>query len=245
MTGMRCFSISSSRKFRTTRLGVLERALQAVLLLLGGEVGREEEDRQLAVLLERVGDLAELLADDVELVVLLGDLEQRARVDLGDLLHGSSAPPSVSLAESVEKSSSPRASSTRRRWSSSVERLARDLLGRQDGEVGDLVADLLDRAPRLGLDVAARLLQQLLALVHAPPRASRARCSSAALRARATISSACSRASRSRSRYSVEQLVGLGLRALGGRRSTPRSPSGACRAPPGSAGRRACAGSRG
>ena len=35
----------------------------------------------------------------------------------------------------------------------------------QHGEVGDLVADLLDRAARLGLDVAARLLQQLLALL--------------------------------------------------------------------------------
>ena len=34
-----------------------------------------------------VGDLAELLAHVVELVGLLGDLEQRAGVDLGDLLH--------------------------------------------------------------------------------------------------------------------------------------------------------------
>src|SRR6185312_7107962 len=41
-----------------------------------------------------------------------------------------------------------------------VERLARDLLGREDREVGDLVADLLDRAPRLGLDVAPGLLEQ-------------------------------------------------------------------------------------
>ena len=36
-----------------------------------------------------VGDLAELLAHVVELVRLLGDLEQRAGVDLGDLLHPS------------------------------------------------------------------------------------------------------------------------------------------------------------
>src|SRR6185295_20316044 len=45
-----------------------------------------------------------------------------------------------------------------------VEGLARDLLGRQDREVGDLVADLLDRTARLGLDVAPGLLEQLLAL---------------------------------------------------------------------------------
>src|SRR3954453_8233319 len=45
-----------------------------------------------------------------------------------------------------------------------VERLARDLLGREHGQVGDLVADLLDRAPRLGVDVAPGLLHELLAL---------------------------------------------------------------------------------
>src|SRR5512132_1933225 len=45
-----------------------------------------------------------------------------------------------------------------------VERLARDLLGGQDRQVRDLAADLLDRAARLGLDVVARLLQELLAL---------------------------------------------------------------------------------
>src|ERR671921_2067624 len=43
------------------------------------------------------------------------------------------------------------------------QRLARDLLGREDREVGDLGADLLDRAAGLGLDVLARLLEQLLA----------------------------------------------------------------------------------
>src|SRR5215203_5472722 len=43
------------------------------------------------------------------------------------------------------------------------QRLARDLLGREDREVGDLGADLLDRPPRLGLDVTACLLEQLLA----------------------------------------------------------------------------------
>src|SRR5215218_4201698 len=45
-----------------------------------------------------------------------------------------------------------------------VERLARHLLGGPDGEVGDLLADLLDRAAGLGLDVAAGLLEHLVAL---------------------------------------------------------------------------------
>ena len=45
-----------------------------------------------------------------------------------------------------------------------VERLAGDLLGREHGQVGDLLADLLERALRLGLDVAARRGDQLLAL---------------------------------------------------------------------------------
>src|SRR5215217_195750 len=66
---------------------VHEDAGEAVPLLLRGEVGREEEHRQLAVLAERVGERAQLLADDVELVVLVGDLEQRTCVDLGDLFH--------------------------------------------------------------------------------------------------------------------------------------------------------------
>ena len=69
--GMRWFSISSSRKF--TRIGSAPSTAcsQPVLLLLGGEVGREEEHLQLAVVVERVGELAELLAHLVELVLLL------------------------------------------------------------------------------------------------------------------------------------------------------------------------------
>src|SRR2546423_9363044 len=58
-----------------------------VLLLLRGEVRREEEHLELPVPVERVRELAELVVDPVEDVVLLGDLEQRAGVDLGDLLH--------------------------------------------------------------------------------------------------------------------------------------------------------------
>src|SRR3954464_2466929 len=97
------------------RLGVRDRLVQALGLLLGREVGREEEDLQVAILGERVGDLAQLLTHLVELAGVLGDLEQRARVDLGDLLHRYSFSPA-----SAAKSSSPTASSTSLRWSSSV-----------------------------------------------------------------------------------------------------------------------------
>src|SRR4051794_2516219 len=44
-----------------------------------------------------------------------------------------------------------------------VERLARHLLRRGDRQVGDLLADLVDRAARLLLDVAPRLLHEVLA----------------------------------------------------------------------------------
>src|SRR5438093_2088658 len=64
------------------RLGALDRLVQPLLLLVAREVGREEERRQRAVLLHGVRELAELLADLVELVVLAGDLDQRACVDL-------------------------------------------------------------------------------------------------------------------------------------------------------------------
>jgi hypothetical protein len=44
-----------------------------------------------------------------------------------------------------------------------VERLARDLLGRENGEVGDLAADLVERPARLELDLAPGVGQHLLA----------------------------------------------------------------------------------
>ena len=82
------------------------------------------------------------------------------------------------------------------------QRLARDLLGGRDRQVGDLAADLLERAPRLRLDVAAGGGQQLLALLRRPAPSTRRVSDSAALRARATMSSDCSRASLRRARYS-------------------------------------------
>ena len=44
------------------RVGALDRPVQAVLLLLRREVRREEEHGQLAVLVQGVGELVELLA---------------------------------------------------------------------------------------------------------------------------------------------------------------------------------------
>ena len=69
------------------RVGARDGPLQPVLLLLGREVRREEEHRQVAVVVQRVGELRRAVVDLVEDVVLLGDLEQRPRVDLGDLFH--------------------------------------------------------------------------------------------------------------------------------------------------------------
>ena len=88
-------------------VGAFQDPRQRVLLLGGGEIGREEEHRQLAVLIERVGELAELLAQLIQLALVARDLEQRAGVYLGELLH-------QLFEEIVEKSSSPSASSTSR-----------------------------------------------------------------------------------------------------------------------------------
>src|SRR5215204_3694743 len=74
------------------RLGAVDRPVQPLLLLLRGEVRREEEHLQLPVAVERVCELAELLAHDVELVLLERGLEEGAGVDDGDLLHRASAP---------------------------------------------------------------------------------------------------------------------------------------------------------
>ena len=69
IAGIRWFSSSSSRKLRKIGSAPETALAQALVLLLRGEVGREEEDLQLAVGVERVGELAELLAHLVELVL--------------------------------------------------------------------------------------------------------------------------------------------------------------------------------
>src|SRR6185437_3139193 len=172
-------------------------ALQPVLLLLGGEVGREEEDLQVAGLAERVGELAELAADVVDLALVKGDLEQRPGVDRGDLFHQLPR----SSPEREAKSSSDRASSTRRFWSSSVSDL------RATFSVASTVRSATSaRISWIARRVSASMSRRVCSIISS--RLARASASvscsavSAVRRARETISSAWPRASASRSRYS-------------------------------------------
>src|SRR6516165_4435681 len=96
-------------------VGVHQQRGQRALLLFDAEVGREEEHRQLAVARQCVRELAELLADLVQLPVLAGDVEERAAIYPGELLHQFCVAPG----ERLEKSSSLSACSTSLRWSSS------------------------------------------------------------------------------------------------------------------------------
>src|SRR4051794_31244189 len=74
-------------------VGTADGALQARRLLGRGEVGAEEEDLQLAIAVEGVGELAELVANRVELALLLGHLEEGLGVDAGCIGHMASPPP--------------------------------------------------------------------------------------------------------------------------------------------------------
>src|SRR6185437_3817661 len=172
-------------------------ALQPVLLLLGGEVGREEEDLQVAGLAERVGELAELAADVVDLALVKGDLEQRPGVDRGDLFHQLPR----SSPERDAKSSSARASSTRRFWSASVSDL------RATFSVASTVRSATSaRISWIARRVSASMSRRVCSIISSRLARASARisCSAASpvLRARDTMSSACPRASASRSRYS-------------------------------------------
>ncbi len=157
---MRWFSISSERKFRRISSAPSSSVPSACCFSLRREVGREEEHGQLAVLVQRVGELAELLAQLVQPAALAGDLEQRAAVDLGELLHQLLwAPPApggqageVEFAERLLHEAP---------LVGVVERLARDLLGGHDREVGDLAADVVERALGGGVDVALGALGRL------------------------------------------------------------------------------------
>src|SRR5918994_3225889 len=114
------------------RLRAGNRARDPLALLRGGEVGAEQEHLKIAVRGHSISELVQLLVDDVELVLGLGGLEQRLGVYARDLLHysgNSSAsrpglPGSLGLPfptaspERAEKSTSARASSTSRFWSS-------------------------------------------------------------------------------------------------------------------------------
>jgi len=54
----------------------MQQVRQRAPLLLGRELRREEERRQASLLVQGVGELPELLAQQVELALLEGDLEQ-------------------------------------------------------------------------------------------------------------------------------------------------------------------------
>src|SRR5215207_7067013 len=147
------------------RLGVGDRLLQPLALLSRGEVGAEEEELHLPVLAERIDELPELIANRVELPFGLGRLEEGGRIYTGDLLHLCALLPAFArrggvrdLAVAAEARKVDLAERLLDQallivW---IERLPGDLLGGEHREVGDLLADALERAPRLRLDVAAR-----------------------------------------------------------------------------------------
>ena len=97
----------------------------------------------------------------VEGPLLLGDVEQRLAVDASDLLHQFL---DASLPLSAPKSTSLRASSTSRFWSSAVSDLRATFSVARIGQVGDLLADLVERPLGLGLDVLAGGGDEFLAL---------------------------------------------------------------------------------
>ena len=160
---------------RDRRVGVDDRAAQPLALLLRGEVRREQEQPHLAVLPDRVVDLAELLADDVELVPAPGRPRTASARRPGRSAPSLSAPRAARMSD--ERPLVAPLAAQRREVELAdglVDQaplvVARqhapgDLLGRLDRQVGDLAADLGDRAARLGVDVLARLLEQLLALL--------------------------------------------------------------------------------
>ncbi len=91
-------------------------------------------------------------------------------------------------------------------------------------------ADLVDRPAGLGLDVATGLLEQLLALGARRLDALRVRAPRRPAAARVMISSACARASASRSRYSAST-CSASLRSFAAASISPDRVARACRAP--------------
>ena len=231
---MRCFSISSSRKFRITGSASVTARSSPSFFSCGGEVGREEEDLQLARLVERVGERAELLAHRRR--ACPGPWRPRTASGRRPWRSLPSAP---SSAESEAKSSSASASSTSRFWSSSV----------SDLRVTFSVASTVRSATSARISWIARRVSASM---------SRRVCSIISSRLRARLGddlvlgglAGLARAGDDLVRLTAR--LGEPLAVLGQhlrrppcasarrRRSTPRSPSGACRAPRRCAGTRAC-----
>src|SRR5215208_2312096 len=177
-------------------LAVLDGPLQPVALLGRREVGAEEEDLHLSVLRQRIDELAELIADLVELALVLRRREQRRGVHASNLLHQrfasiNASPPQLRFRGLREYRFRGLRESTRCLLGDfaeavsaqarevhlgqgllnqpllvlGIERLAGHLLGRQHGQVGHLLSDPLERAPRLRLDVSPGGGKQLLTLL--------------------------------------------------------------------------------
>ena len=154
----RPFSASTSRKLRTSSSRAGRARPRARRLARAGVDLRVAQQRaQLGHLALGLDELCQLLADLLEPALLLRGLEERLRVHAVD--DDSLLPPS-----STEKSSSPTASSIRRFWSASSSTLPVTFGGGEQRQVGDLGADLLERAARLGLDLLAGLLEPPLAV---------------------------------------------------------------------------------
>ena len=163
--GMRWRSASSSRKFTKRSSASVTIFLHAVALLLGREVRREQEH------LERRGPRR------------APRRTRPARRGRGRARRAPSRPRTASGRRPRRSPPCPscRSLPARRRELGEVdlrqrlldqaavvllvERLARDLLGGGDRQVRDLLAELVERAAGLVLDVAARLREQLLALL--------------------------------------------------------------------------------
>src|SRR6201992_2233497 len=134
------------------RLGAGHRALQALDLLVRAQVRAEQEDLQLTVAVDGV-ELPELLLQLVDLAFVLSRVEEGLGVYACGVGHLLQVPlvlrarkrGEVDLAERLlDEPFLVRLG----------ERFAGDFLGCQDGEVGDLATDRVERTPRLRLDLA-------------------------------------------------------------------------------------------
>ena len=114
ISGIRCLSISSSRKLIELGVGAGDRPLRPVVLLGRGEVGAEEEDLQLAVAVERRRRTGPA-GRGSRPACPSPWRPRRGRRRMRERRPASSSSPTP---RALEKSTSPRASSTRRRWSS-------------------------------------------------------------------------------------------------------------------------------
>ena len=234
ISGIRPFSISSSRKLTSSGSAPAIARFSPVDLLRRGEVGAEEEDLQVAGRdrrRRRTGRAARAARRACPSPCRPRREPRRIR---GRPPASVSSPTprggEVDLAEGLLDEAA---------LVLGVEAFAGDLLGRQHGEVGDLAADLLQRAPGLGLDVALGRGDQLLALLFAGGgRLGLGRLGRFAGAGHDVVgllprlgepAAVLGRAAR--------RIPGAGARP---RRSTRRSSSPACPGPPGFSGRRAC-----